>query len=295
LRAWSASCDTVSVGRSWAELRVTLGTEHLDIVSSFLIDAGAPGVEVRESPAGAEVVAYFSGEPPIPALRQLLADLQCAPNGIATRRIDDEAWGETWKHHCRPQRIGDRLYVCPSWEAEGAPPDRVSIIIDPGMAFGTGDHPTTRNCLRLAEDLAGRKPLGRVLDCGTGSGILAIAAAKLGAIAVWAVDTDPVARDITTANGAVNGVVDRLHIADSIDAVAGPFDVILANLFADLLAALAPRFRALLSADGFLICAGFLLGDAGRVEAAFSREGLHLARRIDEDGWVTVALHAGAA
>ncbi|MCK6556555.1 50S ribosomal protein L11 methyltransferase [Candidatus Binatia bacterium] len=278
------------MARSWAELSVRVSNRHIEAVSNFLVEAGSPGIEVREGSANSEIVGYFAGMPPITALRRLLADLGARLDGIATRRVDEEAWGETWKRHCRPQTIGKRLYVCPSWEVERAPSGRIEIVIDPGMAFGTGDHPTTRACLLLAERAAARAPLRRVLDCGTGSGILAIGAARLGAREVWAVDPDPVARAAATENGEINGIGGRLRVVPSLDPVSGPFDLILANLFADLLAELAPRLRTLLARTGVMVCAGFVSADADRVEQQFAREGLHATQTITEGDWVTLEL-----
>lgn len=264
---------------------------QVDSVATFLVEAGAPGVEVRELPTGAEVVAHFAGEPPVAALRRWLADLGWSTDGIAVRRIGDEAWAETWKQHCRAQRIGRQLYVCASWDVPRAPAGRTTITIDPGMAFGTGDHPTTRNCLRLTERAFGARSRPRVLDCGTGSGILAIAAAKLGAEEVWAIDTDPVACEVATANGIQNGVSDRLHVVADMAALSGPFDLVLANLYADLLEELAAPLATRLPPGGWLVCAGFLLADADRIAHVFTTVGLELGSRIDEDGWVTIQLH----
>lgn len=279
---------------AWAELRIAVTTEHADIVSNFLIEAGAPGVELRDHATGTEVIAYFSARPPIAALRVLLGDLGETPQDISTRQIEEESWAETWKHHCRPQIIGERLYVCPSWDAEETPPGRLTIIIDPGMAFGTGDHPSTRGCLRLTEAIATRGPLGRALDCGTGSGILAIAAVKLGATEVVAVDTDPLACAAARGNADLNGVHGRVHVADSLDACSPPFDVILANLYTDLLVEIAPHFRRLAAPSGILVCAGFLATDAVRIERAFLREGFQITAQLGEAGWVALELEGGS-
>ena len=268
---------------------------QLDTVANFLMEAGAPGVEVRDLPGGAELVAYFADNPPVAALRAWFKDLGWPTDTISTHRRGDEAWAERWKQHCRPQRIGRQLYVCPSWDHRAIPPGRVPIIIDPGMAFGTGDHPTTRNCLRFAERALLARPGARVLDYGTGSGILAIAAAKLGAQEVWGIDNDPVACDVAAANADQNGVRERVHIAGLLPVQPALFELVLANLYADLLAGLASPLAQLLAPDACLVCAGFLLADADRVERAFAAAGLSRAARIEEDGWVILQLHATRA
>ncbi|MBP6787507.1 MAG: 50S ribosomal protein L11 methyltransferase, partial [Candidatus Promineofilum sp.] len=169
------------------------------------------------------------------------------------RELRDEDWANAWKEHYRPFRLGRRLRIRPTWLAaepdDDARPDDVTLVLDPGMAFGTGLHPTTQSCLRALEDLV--QPGATVLDAGTGSGILAIAAARLGAAHIAAFDTDALAVRATQDNAAQNGVAERIHVwrgeLDSTAAAAGPgpWDIVVANI-------LAPVIIQLLGKDGLL-------------------------------------------
>jgi len=192
---------------------------------------------------------------------------------VAVRRILDEDWLETWKAQFTPIRIGP-FFVRPSWsDARG---EGVELVLDPGMAFGTGLHPTTRQCLEAVGeiDVAGRT----VLDVGTGSGILALAAAKRGATRVVGVDTDPLAVRAAVENARRNGV--RVEVREGSAAeVEGTFDVVLANLVADVLVAIASELRARLADGGTLVCAGIIKEKERSVADAFAKVGLRVLRR----------------
>lgn len=277
----------------WFECTVEVANEHSDAVANFLIDNGAPGLQSNERDGGVEIIAYFSGKPPIEALRRFCASIGCPlrdNNGsIRVRQIPHEDWAENWKLHFQPQAVGSRLYICPPWACV-APAGRVAIVIDPGMAFGTGQHATTRGCLLLLERVMDDRPVTRALDIGTGSGVLAIALAKLGLPEVWAIDTDTKACTIAAANAECNGVAAYVHIRSSMDEVSGAFDVVTANLFATLLEEMAVRFVPLLRPGGVLICSGFLNADERRVRGAYEDCGLRLVRRHEEQSWVTLTL-----
>ena len=238
------------------------------------------------------LTVYFSDEPPLDALVRFCTGIGCplsSTDGIHVRRIPDEDWAENWKAHFQPQAVGTRLYVCPPWNRT-PPAGRVAVVIDPGMAFGTGQHATTRGCLLLLERAIGERQVTRALDIGTGSGVLAIALAKLGLTEVWAIDTDASACAIAEANVACNGVEARVRIGSSLDAVPGTFDIVTANLFANLLVELATRLIGLLRPCGVLICSGFLTSDEPRIRSTYESCGLYLARRHEEQSWVTLAL-----
>ena len=288
----SRECDRKDVRSEWFECTIDVPTEHTEIVANFLIDNGAPGVQSDERDGVVRLMAYFSDAPPVEALVRFCGDIGCPlrdPEGIRVRQIAHEDWGENWKAHFQPQLVGARLFVCPPWDC-AAPAGRVAIVIDPGMAFGTGQHASTRGCLLLLEGAIRDGDVTRGLDVGTGSGVLAIALAKLGLADVWAVDTDPVACAIAEANAAANAVEACVHIRPSLDQVSGTFDLLAANLFANLLEELAARLVGLLRPSGVLICAGFLVTDEDRVRSAYESRGLRLDRRHEEQSWVTVAL-----
>jgi ribosomal protein L11 methyltransferase len=179
------------------------------------------------------------------------------------------------------------LFVHPPWVSD-VPAGRIALCIDPGMAFGTGQHATTRGCLELLEEAMRSTHVTRVLDIGTGSGILAIAAAKLGAKEVCAADVDPDACRVAFENAALNGVADRIEVFGSLQAVKGTFDVILANLFAPQLIELTDEILQRLAPGGWAIGSGILVGEAQQVIDAWSNAGLALRTQRPEGEWVTV-------
>lgn len=185
------------------------------------------------------------------------------PAEIAQRIVAEEDWAESWKEHFHVERFGRRIVVVPSWRSHDARPEDVVITLDPGMVFGTGQHETTRMCLEALE--AAVSPGARVLDVGCGSGILSIAAAKLGAAEVCAVDIDPKCVRVTRDNAAANGVADVARVeAGSIGAewpLAGAtdaFDVVVANIIARVIIDLAEPLVAALAPAGRLILSGVI-------------------------------------
>ncbi|HEY8240960.1 MAG TPA: 50S ribosomal protein L11 methyltransferase, partial [Kiritimatiellia bacterium] len=199
---------------------------------------------------------YFPTEIQAGIARQVLQEKE----GVVAaqlRQTTPRDWASFWRHHFRTQDIGSRLRICPVWEKDDpAGPGRVTVFIDPGLSFGTGDHFTTRFCLEMIDRLCQKSPPASLLDVGTGSGILAVAAARLGCPSVLGVDHDPQCMTQAAANAALNDVTDAVEwrlLDAGMDAMPGPFDAVCANLFSDLLIELAPglagaaRSRVILS------------------------------------------------
>lgn len=274
------------MAKTWTAVSVTVSEPLADAVGSFLIDHGAPGLESEDRGGLVRVTAHFSGEPPLAALRTF-CDALAAEAVISVDVVADQAWAESWKDHFPPLAIGSRLFIHPPWVTD-IPAGRLGIAIDPGMAFGTGHHPSTRGGLVLLERHLEAKPNGRVLDVGIGSGILAIAAAKLGARGVVGVDVDPEACAIAAENAIANGVA-HLEVRQSIDDVREQFDVVVANLLANLLVGLIDPLRARLAPGGVLIGSGMLVAEATEVSEAWRRAGLIDPETHVEDGWATLA------
>ena len=183
--------------------------------------------------------------------------------------------------------------IKPSWRKYHKKDNEIILELDPGMAFGTGHHASTRGCLELLERACNeteRMPAS-LLDIGTGSGILAVAAAKLGVGEIEAIDNDPVACAVARENAQINRVDSVLRFGASLDEVTGTFDLIVANLFAVTLIDLASQMVARLGDDALLIGAGLLLAEAPAVRAAWGRLGLVPHDEYEEDGWVTLAFH----
>jgi ribosomal protein L11 methyltransferase len=208
---------------------------------------------------------------------------------LRIRAVNDADWTETWKEHYVAQRIG-RVVIVPSWADEPIGPGEVAIILDPGMAFGTGLHPTTRGCLELLQGLA---PMpASVMDVGCGSGILALAALRLGAGRAIGIDTDPLAVAAARENAARNGLAGRFDVHQgTLPAIAeGRHGLVLANLVAAVLVDLAPRLAAHLAPGGTLVASGIIEPRASEVEAALHLAGLAVRDRRDDGEWVSLWL-----
>lgn len=210
--------------------------------------------------------------------------------GIAVRRLRPQDWAESWKRHFKPLAIGGALLIKPSWSRRQPRPGEAVVVLDPGLSFGTGQHPTTAFC--LAQLAAGRQP-GRALsflDVGTGSGILAIAAAKLGFAPVHAFDNDPAAVRVAKENARLNGVASlvRIRRADLTRLrrqSANRYNLVCANLLAGLLVEQAPRILGRLSPGGRLVLAGVLAEEFPRVSAVYEKAGLKLAATATRKQW----------
>jgi ribosomal protein L11 methyltransferase len=215
------------------------------------------------------------------------AGVSVDPVAVRERATDESEWRDVWKQFFRATRIGHRFMVRPSWDPGPAPPGEFVIDLDPGRAFGTGAHPSTRLVVGLAEDVHAERPsLARFLDLGCGSGILAIAATRLWPDAAGlAIDNDPEATACTEENFERNHVHGVSVLTGTLERAAGTFDLVLANIQADVLNDLAAAMAAKVAPDGRAILSGILLEQVGEVEAAFARSGLALACRRDEGEW----------
>jgi ribosomal protein L11 methyltransferase len=209
---------------------------------------------------------------------------------ILARRVPREDWSESWKHQFKPIEIGSRLLVKPSWIKRRPRKNQAVVVLDPGLSFGTGNHPTTAFCLRQLA--AGRKPGRRqsFWDVGTGSGILAIAAAKLGYAPVRAMDFDPEAVRVARENARQNKVLDQLHITRQDitklpSSSAQKFDFICANLISNLLLSERKRLVNQLKPGGILVLAGILKQEFAEVRKTYEKSGLKLSASKIEDEW----------
>ena len=204
--------------------------------------------------------------------------------------VEDSSWLEGWKAGYAPQRVG-RLVIVPSWLDETLQEDEVAIRLDPGMAFGTGLHPTTRGCLQLLQEV-GPMP-ARLLDVGSGSGILAIAALRLGAGRAVCVDTDAIAVEATRANAAVNGLAERLEARLGTLPASPPerpYPLVLANLVAAVLVDLAPALAAHVDMGGTLLASGIIEPRATEVADALLAVGFVERSRLHDGEWVSLRM-----
>ncbi|OGG55456.1 MAG: hypothetical protein A3F84_01470 [Candidatus Handelsmanbacteria bacterium RIFCSPLOWO2_12_FULL_64_10] len=276
----------------WTKLTLDVPGDLSDLVSGLLFEAGTSGIEVEDGADRTHVrmSAYFEREEGRAAATAALDRLRQDEAGVGpavVAEVPEERWGEQWRAFFQPVRATDRMVVGPPWAEMEAGPGGMVIVIEPKMAFGTGRHESTRLALRALERAVG--PGDRVLDLGTGSGVLGIAAAKLGARCV-AVDIDPVALDNARENVAANGVADRVEVlCGSIDAVreAG-FDVIVANIQTHVLVPLLGDLRGRLRRGGRLILSGILDREEVQIREALRRTAWGEPEVIREGEWIGV-------
>jgi ribosomal protein L11 methyltransferase len=290
----------------WAAA-VSVDPEAADAVANFLWEAGAAGVVEEPADGVTRLVAFYPPGTPAAALRERVADhlatlralaLAVGPGTVEVTPVADEAWADAWRAHFRPTPVGQRLLVCPPWDVPARPPGaRRAIVIEPGRAFGTGSHATTRGCLELTERALAEERAERVLDVGTGSGILAIAAACLGADRVVALDLDPDAVLAARGNAQVNGVGDRVRVElAGLEAWPGEdHDLVLANLLGPALMTLAPAIGGVAASRARLVVGGLLVHEMPAVVAAFAPDGFRLVDVIERDGWASLRLARGGA
>jgi ribosomal protein L11 methyltransferase len=299
-------------GGSWLELAVEADPEAVEAVSEIIgrVASGGttvePAFELVDEGLGARIdpsrravvrgyVPAADGQDAAAQVAEALGHLGAfglRPIGeLQTRVVEEADWADAWKAYFPVMRVGRRIVIRPTWRQHRPAARDVVLALDPGMAFGTGLHPTTRLCLAGLEPLAddGRLDGARVLDVGCGSGILAIAALKLGAASALGIDTDPIAVEATLANARRNGMTRRLRArVGSLPTNAPPVDVVLANLIAGVLVPLAPLLRDELRAGGMLLASGIFIDREIEVRDAFVAAGLSIIARTSEGEWVAL-------
>ena len=309
----------------WAEVSIDTSHEAMELVSEILQELGAGGV-VIEDPAllneyirsglwdytdlkesdETEVVtvkAYWAMDDALEGKLQNLAARLAAltANGVdkgagtvSWRAVADEDWSETWKEFFHTEKIGERTVIKPTWEDYEAKAEEIVVELDPGAAFGTGQHTTTALCIRALETLV--KPGMTVFDVGTGSGVLSIVAAKLGAGRVEAVDFDPVAVRIAAENVRQNSVANivRTGQSDLLKSVEGKADLIIANIIADIIVCLFGEVKESLAAGAWMLLSGIIEDRLHDVTKAAARHGFHVERIEEEKGWAAVIVRGEA-
>jgi ribosomal protein L11 methyltransferase len=270
--------------RAW---RVVLDPGDEDPATAALWEAGTAGIEIRPAPGGqVALVAYFADDAPATPPPGLPPGARVTPDVVP--EID---WVARFRDNFRSFRAGGFL-VAPPWDRPAGPASPDLLLVDPGRAFGTGTHETTRLCLGAIEELARRRPLGRTLDLGSGTGLLAVAAARLGARVTCASDIDPEANLASRHHARLNAVRLRVVRADGARGLRpGAFDLVLANLMALLLVDRCAEIRSLLAPGGALVLSGLLLEDAALVRDAFAACGTPLERRDGE--WAALVYEPG--
>jgi len=283
-----------------------------ELIAAVFYDLGVKGVVIDDPdpdpaegwgedavPPGSDhaVTAYFPRNANLEAqCRALEAGLKRLTEaaGLHSRVVYsdlcEEDWAESWKTFFWPQKVTSAMVVKPTWRTYDPRAGETVIEIDPGMAFGTGTHPTTVLCLRLLETLV--KPGAAFLDVGTGSGILMIAAAKLGAAKVRGVDNDPVAVAVAEKNLQLNNLgppACQVSRGDLVDGIAGRYDLVTANILLPVILELLERVEGVLATDGVLICSGLLAQNRDEVVARMQKKGLAVETVLIEQAWMAIA------
>ena len=314
---------------NWTEVKIYTTTAGIDPLTGSMLDLGLQGFMIEDAQDFDEflhdttphwdyvdqavmekmkdcetcVTIYVADNPQgmeeLMQVRQILARLKAQdPDGkygrleLEMKDVDEEDWSNAWKKYYHPVQVGEHLVVCPSWEAYDRKPDEVVLTLNPGMAFGTGTHDTTRLCMELLEKYI--TPQDTVLDVGCGSGILAITAALLGANKIIGCDIDEVAVKVAGENAALNGVQDRIafHQGDLTSQVEGSFQIICANIVADVIIRLSEDAGRYLAKDGIFITSGIIDTREQDVLNALVQNGFQVIERRTAGGWVALACKA---
>jgi ribosomal protein L11 methyltransferase len=304
----------------WLKIEISAPSELMDALGNFLTETGAQGV-FQESSAPQHTIGDF----PEPVIEEILKayfpqDIRSEKRIVAVQKyinslseifpefekpsftteiICDPDWGEQWKKYFKPIRVSNNIIVKPTWERYMPSSRDIVIEIDPGMAFGTGQHESTRMCMEAIEDIMMQDRSikdWKVLDVGCGTGILGITAAKIGAQDVICVDIDKKAVEIAGENAAINNVESSLRISNkNVATINEPRNLIIANLTAKLLLNLRPHLVQLLLPEGYMIISGIIELDAKNIEEHFSVDPLTLYKVITEKEWVCYVLRKNAA
>ncbi len=303
----------------WLKVEISAPSELMDALGNFLTETGAQGV-FQESltpqtpgdfpePIIEEILkAYFPQdsrtEKRLAALEKYIDSLheifpESEKPSFTLENISDPDWGEQWKKYFKPIRVSNNIIVKPTWERYTPSGRDIVIEIDPGMAFGTGQHPSTRMCMEAIENIIMKDRSikeWKVLDVGCGTGILGITAAKMGAQDVICVDIDKKAVEIAAENAAINNVKSSLRILNkNVVAIDKPRNLIIANLTAKLLLTLRPNLIQLLLPEGYMIISGIIEQDIKIIEEQFIADTLTIYQVITEKEWVCCILKKKAA
>ena len=277
--------------QAWLQLSIRVAKRHLEIVSNYVIEKGSPGVVLKSG----GIDAYFPSSRHDAALKSEVNRFVGARAGKARlewKVVQPEDWENSWKRFIKPARVGRSFWVTPPWLNRPNFRRREIITIEPGMAFGTGTHATTRSCMEFLEVVASKMTVKRwsVLDVGTGSGILAMAARLLGATEIWAIDNDPVAIKVARENLRLNGIGDAVVLSGrKISTIRRSFTVVIGNLTAETIIELAKILQSRVAANGYLILSGILHWQAKNLLRCFAEQ-FRAVKRQRKREWVSFLL-----
>lgn len=308
----------------YKEISIYTTTPGIDIVSGFLASHGVRGVQIEDA---ADFEEFLAGTAPhwdyveesllslreaetrvkfylpqnaqgaesfreisaaLKRLRQENPEIDLGRLAVETGEVREEDWSTAWKKYYHPTKVGEHVVIVPCWETYTPAPGETVVTLDPGMAFGTGTHETTRLCIRLLEECV--TPGTSLLDVGTGSGILAVTGLLLGVERAVGVDIDELSVKIAGENAALNGVEGRLTLlqGDLTEKVEGTFDVICANIVADVIIRLSRDVARFLKRGGVLLCSGIIEEREDEVVSALKEAGFTVERVLTDNGWAAI-------
>ena len=284
--------ETTSDQPAWLKCTVTAEAAVLELLALLLIDLGSGGIEED----GGSIAAWFAParKSEVEEALDLFRKGQKAQLGWAWSEVAKEDWWESWKKYFHPFRASERLWVRPSWEEQPPPdPSMAVLVVDPGRAFGTGSHETTRLCLKLIDEALAAKPAASIFDVGSGSGILTVAARLLGVQKALAIDIDPLAVSATLENARMNGVAEGVLTARAdVRAVAARHPLVVCNILYQIIMGIAPELVRKVEPGGTLILSGFLVNEAEGVERMFKTLGLDVCKREEMGQWGALVFEA---
>ena len=285
----------------WAQLAVTTSLEASDAVANYLFELNANGIELKDDPSSShstvKLISYFRMDDfvseHVQAVQTFLTQLpefgmNPHPAEICLTEVEEEDWSEKWRSGFPPRRVGKRLVIAPTWHEVTSQASEILIRLDPGMAFGTGHHPTTQISMELLEKVIRKGDT--VADIGTGSGILSIAAAKLGAKQVDAVELDGTVMPIATENIQSNGVapIVRLKQGDGLKALCGTYHLIISNIVTEAILRMIPQYTQFLKREGRVILSGIMVKEANQVENELQAYDFHCIEIRELDDWAGI-------
>lgn len=311
---------------NWTKVTLYTTTQSIEIVSGYLISFGITGLEVQDSQdfcdfledttihwdyieddllslktaptnikfylpdnlQGIETYTAIKGG--IVNLKELNPTIDLGSLDMEVENINEEDWETAWKKYYHPLHIGKNIVVCPCWEEYELQENQIKVTLDPGMAFGTGTHETTRLCMELLEDSVCAD--STMLDIGTGSGILAITSLLLGAKSAVGVDIDELAVKVSGDNARLNGVYENLTLlcGDLAEKVTGTFDVVCANIVADVIIRLSKDVKKYMHENSILLVSGIIDTRCDEVKNALLEQGFIIEKEVTENGWVAIKL-----
>ena len=307
---------------NWLEISYHATEENYEWVSQIFMDAGSKGVLLEDSKTphevpedrfgeiyrlnaddypkhGVIVKGYLAMTPQVDAtltqVKAKLLELPAAASSFLVNTLAEEDWAESWKQHYQPINVTEKLRILPSWLEKSKNPNVVEILLDPGMAFGSGTHETTRLCLQLLEKYISVD--SRVIDIGCGSGILAIASAKLGAQSVYGADLDEMAIIRAKENAVLNGcdfLLETNHLMTGVASLAWQPNLIIANILAPIIISMLPEVWTILEIGDLFICSGIIAEEEALVTEALVKEGFKIVEILLEKGWIAIVASKNA-